>query len=435
MTNSSFGVKSSRGTVVPKILVAAYACEPNMGSEPGVAWSLIGEISKFCEVVVCVATRHQQAIENALPDQTAEFRERVRWVFIDLPRWILWIKTHVPMGTHLHYSVWQWKTFFIARALHRNERFDIAHHMTYGVAWVAPVMSLLDAPFVWGPVGGGDTIPLRFMKKESAWTWFPELLYRAITQVVPRVSPLAYIARRRTYAMLVRVASCERRFPATPNAHRIVLCETAMQTPTHCVVRQAQQHITVLCAGRMIYGKAYRYALQGFHQFIENGGNGRLIMLGDGPEFGGLKAYCDKNKLFEHVDLRGRVSHQEVQAELEKADVFLHPSFREGGSWSILEAMSLGLPIVCQNASGMADMVDDSSGIRLMNSTPEQFVGQISDALGRLCNDPTMRLALGRGAQRRVETHYLWAQRGRELRDVYSRVLAGVGSLAGEQLA
>jgi len=428
-------MKSSGQVVLPKILVAAYACEPHAGSEPGVAWSLVGEISQFCEVWVCVAARHQKAIESALPEQTSEFRERVHWLFVDLPQWVLWIKTHVPTGTHFHYSIWQWKTFFLSRRLHRTECFDLSHHMTYGVAWVPPVMSLLDAPFVWGPVGGGDTIPLRLMAKESVMTWFPELLYRVITRVVPRISPLAYVARLRARALLFRVASAESRFPATPDARRIVLCETATQAPTQCLVRHAQRRITVVCAGRMMYGKAYRYALRAFHRFLESGGNGNLIMLGDGPEFGAMRAYCERHGLNEHVQLRGRVSREEVQSELERADVFLHPSFREGGSWSILEAMSLGLPVVCRNASGMADMVDDSSGIRVLSNTPEQYVEQIAEALGRLCNDPATRLALGRGAQRRVETHYLWAQRGRELRDIYARVLSDAGSVAEGQLA
>lgn len=423
--------------VLPKVVVAAYACEPHSGSEPGVAWSLIGEISQFCEVWVFVAKRHQNAIENALPDQPIEFRERVHWIFVDLARWIWWIKTRVPMGTHFHYSLWQWKTFFIARRLHKHERFDLAHHMTYGVAWVPPVMSLLDAPFVWGPVGGGDTIPLALMAKESATTWFPEILYRAITGVVPRISPLAYISRLRTRALLFRVTACERHFPVTPNARRLILCETATQAPTQCVLRHAQQRITVVCAGRMIYGKAYRYALLGFHRFIQSGGDGQLITLGDGPEFAAMKAYCDRHGLHERVDLRGRVSREEVLSELARADVFLHPSFREGGSWSILEAMSLGLPIVCRNASGMADMVDESSGIRVSGANPAQYVENISNALALLCNEPTMRLELGRGAQRRVETHYLWPQRGRELRDIYSRVLIRTRAdpVTDEQLA
>lgn len=409
---------------IPRVVVAAYACEPHLGSEPGVAWNLIVEASRFAELWVLVCTRHRPGIEAALPNMTQSFRDRVTWIFIDPPRWLWWVKRNVPIvGTHIHYRAWQWVALRAARRLHGNIHFDLAHHLTYGVAWSAPVLSLLPMPFVWGPMGGGDSIPKRFLMQEGWNRCLQEWIYWLLNNVVIRVSPLAIIARRKAKAIIFRVSATERRFPASPAARRIIMSETAVGAIPKINHQYRDSSIRIVCVGRMIYGKGLTYAVKGFHRFLEQGGIGELVLLGDGPQYRLISQYCNVHRIGSHVHLRGRVPSEEVQQVLGQSDVFLHPSFREGGSWSILEAMSNGLPVICLNRSGMADMVDESCGIKLNVASPDELIEGIASALHTLAREPSLRRRLGMAGQCRVSDYYTWQQRGEQLERIYSQLL------------
>lgn len=64
-----------------------------------------------------------------------------------------------------------------------------------------------------------------------------------------------------------------------------------------------------------------------------------------------------------NITIVGRVSADEVQDYLRKADVFLFPSQTEGFSNAVLEAMAVGLPIVASDVGANSDMIEDKGGI------------------------------------------------------------------------
>jgi glycosyltransferase involved in cell wall biosynthesis len=163
--------------------------------------------------------------------------------------------------------------------------------------------------------------------------------------------------------------------------------------------------------------------LKGFHFFLKSGGQGKLSFLGSGPEEGVLRDYVKGHKLNDSVTFRGFLSNEEVKDELKKANVLLHPSFREGGSWSILEAMSFGLPVICLNCSGPKDMVSDKTGILIDVNSPIQIEEDIGKGLLKLSRNLDLFTDLSRNAKLRVEEEYCWRQRGTEMEKIYKGVL------------
>lgn len=66
------------------------------------------------------------------------------------------------------------------------------------------------------------------------------------------------------------------------------------------------------------------------------------------------------------------------------ADVFVHPSFREGLSVAVMEAMASGLPVVCSEIRGNTDLIDDGKGGFLFN--PKDLC-TACEALTRILNN------------------------------------------------
>ena len=141
-----------------KVLLSAYACEPGKGSEPGVGWNFALQMAKDHEVWVLTRANNRSAIELGLCQISSR---KLHFIYYDLPRWARWWKRG-SRGIQLYYYLWQIGIYFVARKLHAHIQFDLAHHVTFGKYWSPSLISLLPIPFVWGPVGGGESAPKAF---------------------------------------------------------------------------------------------------------------------------------------------------------------------------------------------------------------------------------------------------------------------------------
>ncbi|MFX8156643.1 hypothetical protein ABTL03_19325, partial [Acinetobacter baumannii] len=59
------------------------------------------------------------------------------------------------------FGQWQFGLLFFARKLHREQPFDLCHHISYGAFRQASWLGFVGPPFVFGPVGGGEDAPWR----------------------------------------------------------------------------------------------------------------------------------------------------------------------------------------------------------------------------------------------------------------------------------
>jgi hypothetical protein len=110
------------------ILVSAYACEPDKGSEPGIGWNQVCQTARFHEVWVVTRSNNRAQIEKAL---ALDPMANVHWIYCDLPQWLIFWKKGMR-GARLYYYLWQLNALRLARKYHREIKFDIVHHVTFG---------------------------------------------------------------------------------------------------------------------------------------------------------------------------------------------------------------------------------------------------------------------------------------------------------------
>ena len=78
-------------------------------------------------------------------------------------------------------------------------------------------------------------------------------------------------------------------------------------------------------------------------------------------------------------------------------DVFVLPSFAEGTSKSVIEAMAHGLPIITTSVGGSPDLLTADSGILV----PPGDSAALARAMQRLASDPALRKRMGQAARER----------------------------------
>ena len=124
----------------------------------------------------------------------------------------------------------------------------------------------------------------------------------------------------------------------------------------------------------------------------------KLRIVGDGPQADELRALALALDLGDSVEFFGYC--KDVPAELAKADLFVIPSYAEGNSNAILEAMCAGLPIVATRVGGAAIQVG-SEGRRFLVLPGDRQA--LADRLFQLIEDEGLRRRLGTAMRAQIE--------------------------------
>ncbi len=148
----------------------------------------------------------------------------------------------------------------------------------------------------------------------------------------------------------------------------------------------------ILTTCRMAPEKNVELILDVAPEVLKRVPNAVFVISGDGPLFEDLKARVRREGLEEGVRFIG--FHPDPMKLLAFADVFLLPSFLELHSISILEAMSMAVPVVVSSGVGCNDefLADWESGVLL---DPFSAAGWAS-AVTRLLEDEALRVRVGR---------------------------------------
>ena len=145
----------------------------------------------------------------------------------------------------------------------------------------------------------------------------------------------------------------------------------------------------------------------------------RGVVSGIGPDVDPCRERVAALDLAGAVAFTGYADYEAVPGLYRDADVFASPTYMEGFSNTILEAMASGLPIVSCRAVGVLDCIrDGENGIM----TEPGDVAAHADALAAMILDPALRRRLARAGLEECRRVYSWGAVGARIMDVYHRV-------------
>jgi glycosyltransferase involved in cell wall biosynthesis len=112
-------------------------------------------------------------------------------------------------------------------------------------------------------------------------------------------------------------------------------------------------------------------------------------------------------------------SRQDVPDLLNAMDIFVLPSYSEGVSLALLEAMAAGLPVIATAVGGLPEVVTDGQTGLLI---PPRDAVALAGALERLLAAPALAQHLGANARDYVREHYSLDRLGREINEIYEEL-------------
>ena len=146
------------------ILINAYACSPNMGSEPGMAWNWCVNLAQYCELHIITEGEFREKIEAVLPTLPQGKNMHFHYNPVsDEIRKMCW--NQGDWRFYKYYKEWQWKTYEIAKKIIAEQHIDIVHQLNMiGFREPGYLWKIEEKPFVWGPVDAKEKFPTAYLQ-------------------------------------------------------------------------------------------------------------------------------------------------------------------------------------------------------------------------------------------------------------------------------
>lgn len=173
-------------------------------------------------------------------------------------------------------------------------------------------------------------------------------------------------------------------------------------TPLPVLASPAAEIFTMTCIARLMPQKGHADLLHACAQLAAQGLDLRLLLAGDGPLRQELTALAARLQLTNQVQFLGVVPHAELPALLARSDLIVLPSYWEGMPLALIEALSVGKPIVASAVGGNPEIVHHGENGLLV---PPGDVPALVAALHRMAQLPRPeRLAFGAASRHRFQT-------------------------------
>jgi glycosyltransferase involved in cell wall biosynthesis len=182
---------------------------------------------------------------------------------------------------------------------------------------------------------------------------------------------------------------------------------------------------TILYVGRLVRVKGLEYLIHAAKILDHYGIKFRVILVGEGPledEFKDLAARLNVQHL---IEFKGFVPNNELPSMYENSQIFVHPSVelsdgrRDGIPVSMMEAMSMELPVVSTYCSGIPELVEDGwNGILVRQRDPLQ----LAEAIRYLLENPSVAREYGKRGHEKIVREHDIKKNTKKLLDIFKEV-------------
>ncbi|MBJ6110361.1 glycosyltransferase family 4 protein [Hymenobacter sp. BT523] len=375
-----------------KILLSAYACDPTHGGEGGNGFNWAWEMANLGHEVWCLTTPWgKDAIEAEMHARAANpAAQRLHFVFVPVPGWVEFLYRW-QFGVYLHYMVWQYRAWRLARPLDQSVCFDLVHHVTFGSLQFASWLWRLGRPLIFGPVGGGQQAPKLLRRYLPDW-FKTETLRNLVSWLLITFDP--NVRQTLRHAALVFAANRETAQLAWELGARHV--ELAMSTALPLSFFPPEYPARAPLAGRelRILWLARLFPRKGLHLVLEALGQVHprvrfhLNIYGDGPVAPLLPGWIEAAGLHHRVTWHGNAPYATVRSAFLAHDLFMLCSLRDSYAAQYLESMAMGLPILTLDHHGATDFIPDDAGLKVPVQSPEATAAALARAVEHLYDHP-----------------------------------------------
>ncbi|MDO9712571.1 glycosyltransferase family 4 protein [Paracraurococcus lichenis] len=385
-----------------RLVISAYACAPDRGSDHGVGWMWVTEAHRLGHRVWAFAsTVHRSAILRACAADPS--LAGIDWWFPEVAGWPLTPGVE-PEWERSYNLLWQREAARQVKALLRRERIDAIHHASWAGIRAPTFLGGLGPPLILGPVGGGETSPAGLRDAIGMRGRLLEAV-RDLSNRTITLNPIVRPGLQQAEVIFAATPETERLFRGRLARKLRVFSQLALPPAEPPPPRPARAGPPrLIYAGRLLYWKGVHIALRTFARVAERHPGSHLTIVGGGRELARLRAAAQSLKVADSVRFVARLPQAELFGLYDRHDLMLFPSLHDSGGMAALEALSRGLPVLCLDLGGPGLLVTDECGVVIPTAGrgTDDVAAAMSAAIDGIVADPGRLEALSAGALRRA---------------------------------
>jgi len=385
-----------------KILLSAYACLPNAGSEPGLGWNWMIRLSRLYDVwLITEENESASVLRKYIPTNCPNEAPWIHVVGIPRNRFGERISRH--FFYYLTYRWWQQEAFAKAKELNDEHRFDLVHQLNMigfrepGYLWK------LNIPFIWGPVGGLINFPYSYISVLSISARWEIITKNILNSFQKKIAIRPRTAGKFANLVFAANSGMQKEIEKNFNIKAICLHETGANLVDKVmpIDRYADRPLRIVWCGGHFPRKMLDFALKIIYVASKKV-RIEFHVMGRGTDSAIHKA--KELKISEGVcHWHGTLTHSAVQKLMQESDILLFTSLVEGTPHVVLESLSLGRPVLCFDTSGQGDLIDDTCGMKVPVTNPEESIELFSDHIQKIAKNRTILFQKSVGAIKKAK--------------------------------
>lgn len=179
--------------------------------------------------------------------------------------------------------------------------------------------------------------------------------------------------------------------------------------------------IVCTSVGRLVPVKGFDVLIKAaLHLVVNEQTNVYFLIVGDGESKEELTNQIKSSGLENHIILMGHQERDTVLSIVKSSDIFIMPSRYEGTPIALLEAGSLGIPIVATEVGGIPELVENQTHALLV---PPDDPPALAEAVRTLMKDKKLASTLANNAHMRIQSHFNLETQFKNTWDAYRKAL------------
>ncbi|MEO9209931.1 MAG: glycosyltransferase family 4 protein, partial [Ginsengibacter sp.] len=278
-------------------------------------------------------------------------------------------------------------------------------------------------PFIWGPVGGFNQIPFNYIfqfdTKNKIFYFGKNLIHHLQVHLHTRVRQ----ALKKADLILAESSSTKRIIKKVYKIDSVLMNETGAdfedfyEHTSFC----ANKSLNLLWVGKILGRKGLPIALETL-KFLKGKIPVTLTVIGDGPDELACRQLAEKIGVNDMVTFLGKKPNKEVKDLMRVHDLFFFTSLGEGTPHVVLEALSNGLPVLCHDACGHGDIINDSIGIKVPMTSFQKSIELFAEKIEFLFHNQNMLYEFTRNAKVAAEINS-WKNKAKKMNEIYKNVV------------
>ena len=180
----------------------------------------------------------------------------------------------------MYFLLWQVGIFFVVKPYIKKIKFDFIHHVTFVSFRYPSLLCLYKIPFIFGPISGGDTIPMSLRKSFPLLEKIKEFI-RDLSNYYVKISPLTNLIFSKSHKIYVNSEATKKIIPARYHHKTELMLAIGIDNLPNIDINLNDNTIE----GIELLSKflTYRVLLETFNKLKKNNNNVFLTVAGLGP--------------------------------------------------------------------------------------------------------------------------------------------------------